>query len=204
MKKSFSFLEMILVIILISIALSISIPKNQKRSNLEMAAKKLIFYLNYTRYIAFLDDKEDIDDDKFLRKLWTLKFQKCSQDIGGLYFVVYSDHDTKTTHFKKSDCLKDPLSNKYLYSNYDCVANNNESKYILLTKQYGITDINVSCNTTSTLGQISFANDGEIYSDLSHLTKISNPCTITLYDKNNHHISIIVEPHTGFSYIHNL
>jgi len=130
-----------------------------------------------------------------------MKFQNCSKSIGGLYFVVYSDTDISTSHFKKADCLKDPLSNKYLYSNWDCNPSQDESKYILLTKQYGISKVDLTCNTTSTIGQISFDSNGSIYSSLGNDPKeIKKRCYLNLFDKDDKNITITIEPITGYIY----
>jgi len=202
MKKSFSLIELTIVLTLIAIVLSIAIPK-QKNSKLDLAVDKLVLYLNYTRYIALIDNKYDIDDKEWEKKLWSLKFQRCSKEKDGLYFVVFSDESGGTGAFKKSETLKDPLNNKYLYSGYDCEPSKNESKNILLTKEYNIAKVEVSCNTTSTIGQISFGYDGKIYSSLGmNIKKIMEPCIITLDDFYGNKAKIKIEPETG--YIHKL
>lgn len=196
-KKSFSLLELIFTIILISIIITVAIPK-KNISKLNLARDRILINLSYTRYIAHIDDKFDIKDNEWEKKRWTLKFQHCSSTVGGLYYTIYSDKSGGSAHFKKVDCLKDPLTNKYLYSNSDCVASYDESKYILLTKEYGIDKIEVSCNTTSAIGQISFGYDGKIYSQLgSNIKEILEPCEIKLYDKNST-LSIKIYPKTGF------
>jgi len=206
-KKSFSLLELIFAMVLISIATSQFIPK-KNLSKLNLAANKIILYLKYTRYIAMIDNKYDINDEMWFKERWTLKFQKCSQSIGGLYYVIFSDINHKGSPNKKTECLKDPISNKYLYSNYDCEASKDESKYILLTKEFGVTNIDISCNTTSTIGQISFGNDGKIYSRLGtnpenvDKYEIKDICYINMYDIQENKITIAIEPVTG--YIHKL
>jgi hypothetical protein len=200
MKKSFSTLEVIVVVSLIAIAITVSIPKLSV-SKLQLASDKILIYLNYTRYTAMLDSKYDVDDTEWEKKRWTLKFQNCSNEKDGLYFVVYSDQSGGTAHFKKEETLKDPLNNKYLYSGYDCIPSYDESSDILLTKQYDIVDVDISCNTTATIGQISFGEDGKIYSQLgTNIQAITQPCTIKLTDSKNNFSTIRIEPNTG--YIH--
>lgn len=193
-------MEVLIVLVILSIIASLSYYK-QHSSDLQLATQKIILYLNYTRYISHIDNKKDSQDQEWQKKLWTLKFQNCSSKIGGLYYVVYSDTSGGTSHFKKTECLKDPTSNKYLYSNYDCDASSDESKYILLTKEYGVTKVELSCNTTSSIGQISFGYDGRIYSSLGDNPKeIISPCRLTLYDKDDNNNSIVIEPKTGYIY----
>ena len=120
-----------------------------------------------------------------------------------MYYVVYSDTSGGTAHFKKDECLKDPLTNKYLYSNSNCKASKDESKYILLTKEFDVVKVDISCNSTSSLGQISFGYKSEVYSKLgNNPSKITKTCSIKLYDKDDNFSTIIVEPKTG--YIHKL
>jgi len=112
---------------------------------------------------------------------------------------VYSD----TNHggrANKEECLKEPLTNRYLYSN-GCVEDsvNDKSKHILLTKEYGITKVEVSCYKGSGLGFISFGNDGKVYSRLGDNPKeITTPCKINLYDDKDNMATIIIEPKTGY------
>ena len=194
---------MIFVLIIISIVISQSIPKTQI-SKLNLASDKIILYLNYIRYIAHIDNKFNKMDEEWERKRWTLKFQNCNKKIGGLYYIMYSDMYGGTAHVKKEDTLKDPLNNQYLYSN-GCQEDtlNDKSKHILLTKEYGIEKIDVSCNTSSSIGQISFGYDGKIYSQLgTNIKEIEKSCVIKLIDKENNFQNIVVESKTG--YIHKI
>ncbi|MDC0933376.1 hypothetical protein OAR97_05955 [Arcobacteraceae bacterium] len=121
-----------------------------------------------------------------------------------MYYIVYSDMYGGTAHVKKKDTLKDPLNNKYLYSN-GCTEDtlNDKSKFILLTEEFGINKVDVSCNTTSTIGQISFGYDGKIYSQLgTNIKEIPKKCTIKLFNKENNFKEIAIESKTG--YIHQI
>ncbi len=201
-KKSFSLIELVFIIVIISIISVQFIPKNFK-SNLNQAASKIIVHLKNTRYQAMLDNKFNHSDEFWFRERWTLKFQNCQKSIGGLYYVVYSDSN-HGGHINKTETLKDPLTQKWLYSNYDCIASSDESKDILLTKEYGVTEVEMSCNNTSTIGQISFGYDGQVYTKLgtkstdTYKYAITKPCLITLYDKSDDKVTIEIEPNTGF------
>ena len=201
-KKTFSLIELIFTIVLISIILSQLIPKNNF-SKLQLITNRLILYLKYTRYIALLDDKFDINNNLWFRQRWTLKFQKCKKSVGGLYYLIYSDKN-QGGHVNKNECLKDPVTKRYLYSGYNCIAKANESKYVLITKEFGIIKIDISCNKTKTIGKISFGNDGKVYAKLStksshgYKFEIQNTCYINLYDKNNNKSTIGIQPKTGY------
>jgi len=200
MKKGFSLIEIIFTLMLIAIVTSYTLNKT-KNSKLEIAANKIILYLNFTRYIAFLDNKYDPSRSDWYKSRWTLKFKNCNKSIGGIYYTVYSDTNLGG-RINKTETLKDPLNNQYLYSN-GCKKDNvgDKSKYILLTQQYDVVDVKVSCYKGSGLGYISFGNDGVIYSKLGSNPKVlKSKCTITLIDKHNNKKSIIVEP-TGYCYV---
>ena len=201
-KLSFSLLELIFSIILLTYLVTLFIPKDNT-TKLNLAADKIVLYLKYTRYIAMIDDKYNINDPLWFRERYTLKFQNCSKKVGGLYFIVYSDTNHKGSP-NKSECLKDPITNKYLYSHYDCEASYDESKHILLTKEFNIVDVDISCNETTTLGQVSFDKSGEVYSKLGtsendiNKYKIKEKCNIRIYDINKNSINITIEPETGY------
>jgi hypothetical protein len=204
MKKSFTLIELIFTIIIISITISIIISKPQ-HSNLDLAANRIILYLKHARYLALVDNKYKVDDSMWYKERWTMKFKNCSSKIGGLYFIVFSDKNHKGSA-NKIECAKDPITSRWLYSNWDCNAANDESKYILLTKEYGITKVDISCNSTSTIGSISFGHDGQAYSRLGtkpeevEKYKLTQTCYITLFDKTHNFIKIAIEPETGFIY----
>jgi len=201
-SKSFSLIELIFVIVLVGIISSYFIPKLYT-SQLTQAANKIILHLKNTRYQAMLDNKFNHKDEMWFRERWTMKFQRCQKSVGGLYYVVYSDTN-HGGHINKTETLKDPLTQKWLYSNYDCDASYNESEDILISKQYGVSQVDITCNSTSTIGQISFGYDGVIYTKLgtkssdTYKYALNEKCKIILFDKNNENVTILIEPNTGF------
>lgn len=203
--KAFSILELIFVIFLISLISYTIIPVN-KNQDLEQASSRLLLYLKQTRYQALTNDMFSLEDKLWFKKRWSLKFFSCNKNVEGIYYLIYSDKN-KTGQIKKSHTLKDPLSKKYIYSFHTCKETQDSSKYVLLTKEFNIVDVKVSCNSTKSLGQISFGSDGRVYSKLSshedeaYKYEIKKPCKITLVHKNGTSKSIIVENSTGYSYI---
>lgn len=111
----------------------------------------------------------------------------CDSSVGGIYYVVYKDENLKGSP-NKTECVVDPVSKKYLYSNNDCVATEDEDHRILITKEYDISKIIVSCNQTTTIGQLAFGRFGEVYTKLSDSSTdnlLKEDCFIDLYNKNN-------------------
>jgi hypothetical protein len=203
MKKSFSLLEIILVISLIGFLYTMFLPKT-KINHIDELSSKLSLYLTHLRYKALIDDKYDSKDSLWHKKRWTIKFLRCRESVGGIYYTIYSDKN-KSGHPSAEDSLKDPLTNKNIYTSNICNENSLNSKYVLLTKEFGISDVQISCNETTSLGQLSFGSDGEIYSKLSAFNnesneyKIDKPCSIKLISKENDSREIVIYPNTGYN-----
>jgi hypothetical protein len=117
--------------------------------------------------------------------------------------MIYSDEDLNGK-IRKVESLKDPLTNDYLYS-FQCTKDNiyDKSKFLLISQEYDIVKVNISCNKTSTVGQLSFDINGELHSKLSAKInekdkyKIIKPCTIEIIDKNNNYEIITIHDTTG-------
>ena len=205
MKKSYFLLEIVLAISLIAFLYTLFIPKN-KINNLEKLTNKISLYLSYTRFKAFIDDKFDSEDNLWHKKRWTIKFFRCRETEDGIYYSIYSDNN-KSGHPSAEDSLKDPLTKKNIYSSNYCKENNSNSKYVLLTKSFGITDVNISCNETTSLGQLSFGSDGKVYSKLSNYEnesseyEIKEHCNIKFFTKDGKNKEIIIFPETSYSKI---
>lgn len=205
MKKSFSLLELIFALTLISLTTLFIINQPTKAiDRLELAANRLILYLKQTRYQAMLEDFHNKKEDEWHKKRWTFKFFNCRKDVGGIYYVIYSDRNMLGKP-NKDESLKDPLTNRYIYSSNYCKENSDTSKYVLLTKEFGVTQVNVSCKSETNLGQLSFGSDGKVYYKLStdkkpELYEINTPCKIELIDKDENKKVIAIENETGYIY----
>ena len=205
MKKSYFLLEIVLTISLIAFLYTLFIPKN-RINNLEELTNRISLYISYTRFKAFTDDKFNLKDNLWHKKRWTIKFFRCRESEDGIYYSIYSDNN-KSGHPSAEDSLKDPLTKKNIYSSNYCKENNSNSKYVLLTKSFGITDVNISCNETTSLGQLSFGSDGKVYSKLSNYEnesseyEIKEPCNIKFFTKDGKNKEIIIFPETSYSKI---
>ena len=205
MKKSYFLLEIVLTISLIAFLYTFFVPKN-KINNLEELTNRISLYLSYVRFKALINDKFDLDDNLWHKKRWTIKFFRCRESVGGIYYSIYSDKN-KSGHPNAEDSIKDPLTRKNIYSSNYCKENNSNSKYVLLTKIFGITDVNISCNETTSLGQLSFGSDGKVYSKLSNYENESNeyeikePCSIKFVQKDGKNREIVIFPDTSYSKI---
>jgi type II secretory pathway pseudopilin PulG len=207
MKRSYSLFEIILTVLLLSILYTIFIPKF-KVNNLEELTNRISLYISFVRYKALIDDKYNPNNDLWHKKRWSLKFFRCRDEEDGIYYSIYSDNNESGIP-GANDSLKDPLTQKNIYSSNYCKENNSNSKYVLLTKNFEIKDVKISCNETSSLGQISFGADGKIYSKLSNNQngaseyEITQSCSIKFISKDNKNKEIIINPKTGYSSITN-
>ncbi|RXK12416.1 hypothetical protein CP965_07470 [Halarcobacter mediterraneus] len=205
MKNSFSLIETIVVIFLILLISSMTFTKI-KEDKLTNALKRLELYIKQTRYQSLIDNKNNLNDSLWHKKRWTLKFFNCKEEVGGLYYVIYSDTN-KTGHPNQNESLIDPLTKKRVYTTNNCNYHENRSKYVLLTKEFNIKEINMNCNSTSTIGQISFGSNGKVYTKLStnenefDKYELINRCEIKFTDKIGRYKILIVEAKTGYSYI---
>ena len=114
MKKSFSLLEIILTILLIALIYTMFLPKNKINYTNEIIIR-LELYISYVRYKALIDDKFDSKGNLWYKKRWTIKFFRCRESVGGIYYAIYSDNN-KSGHPGIEDSLKDPLTQKNIYS----------------------------------------------------------------------------------------
>ena len=177
-------------------------PKSH-HTKLDLAINQLKTHLQLTRKLALQDDKFDEDNDYWHRKRWTLKFRNC-KNRSGIYYIIYSDKNGKG-HPNKGESIKDPLTHKYLFSSYKCEPNQDESKYILLSKEYDIDKVYMSCNHTKSLGQISFGSDGTPYYKLStkssqaYKYELKRACEVRLSSQDGSR-SLYIEPTTGYIY----
>ncbi len=200
MKKSFSLIEVIFIISLLGIIATYGLPKNNI-SKIKLAKNQLLLHLKYTRYIAMLDNKYDLEKALWYKQRWNMKFLNCQESIGGIYYAIYSDEDMNG-QISKEETLQDPLTNEYIYS-YQCTKDSlyDKSKFVLLSETYGVDFIDISCNETSTIGQIIFDHDGKVYTKHNENIEkyeIKEPCTIKLSNKNNENEIITIYPNSGF------
>jgi type II secretory pathway pseudopilin PulG len=203
-KKTFTLLELLLIISLLGFLYTAFIPKTQI-NKIDELTNRLVLYLKQTRYQSFIDDKYSNSDDYWHKKRWTLKFFRCRKSVGGIYYSIYSDRNS-SGHPSIDDSLKDSLTLKNIYSTNHCKENINNSKYVLLTKNFNIKSVAISCNETTALGQLSFGSDGKIYSRLSNIPndsdsfEIMNHCRIKLTDNMDEERNIVLESNTGYIY----
>lgn len=202
MKKSFFILELIIILIIFSIIYStIYIKDSTYKFNLFVS--KIELYLNFLRYKALIDDKTDLKNSTWHKQRWTMKFLRCRENEGGgVYISIYTDINEEG-HTNNEEALKDPLTNRYITNSNFCKDDDKYSSFTLL-RNYNVKSVDMSCNSTTSLGQISFGEDVRVYSRLSNVDnetyeyEITKPCSIKFTSDNNYEKEIIIYPKTGF------
>ena len=155
MKKSFSFIELIIVIIVIGI-LYTSVNFSIKDTALEQAAQQIMSHINYTRFIAIKDNKmqyypinnsaTEMNRSKYwFKQWWQIRFSQ--RDNGEYFYEVFSDlpSSKENTNFDRvgdlvNEFAINPLNYKYLDANY---GSNNDEK-LNITKYYGIKVVKIN------------------------------------------------------------
>lgn len=199
-KPSFTLIELLLVIIVVGLISTIPLI-NKETYTLEQAAKQIKLHIETTQLNSLKNDSFTYDDVEYYKEWWKIKFMRCKNN-SGLYYVVYSDKD-RNGYIKREECALDPLTKTKLYSNNDCIATDDESKIVLLTELYNIDKVDISCNNTSSIGEIVFDYKGRAHSKISDDEKriyknlLDEKCTISLYSRDLKSISLEIEPQTG-------
>ncbi|OCM00162.1 hypothetical protein AAX29_00160 [Aliarcobacter thereius] len=202
MKRSFLLIEIVVALILVSIVYSQFFLKNSNEK-IDLFVEKLEVYLNFLRYKALIDDKRDFENRFWHKQRWSIKFLRCRENEGGgIYMSIYSDNNA-LGHTNFEEALKDPLTNRLITSSNFCKNNPKNSPFSIL-KNYDIQNVELSCNSTSSLGQISFGENGRIYSRLSNLEEdyfsyeITKVCKMSFTTKESYKREIEIYPKTGY------
>ena len=200
-RASFSIIELIFVLLLVGIMVLVSTGKSNL-SKVKLAKQQLHLHLQYLRYIAMLDNKYESDPNiKWYKKRWSLRFENCDSDVGGIFYSIYSD-ESLGGNINKEETLRDPLTNDHIFAT-SCKQDSlyDKSKFVLLTQYYGVQKVEVSCKGTRKIGLIGFGYDGKFYTGFEgdgepYAEKV--PCRITLYDGVGGEESLVIHPKTSY------
>lgn len=203
-RLAFTLLELVFVIVIIGILAVLAMP-NFKGNPLQTAAEQVASHIRYTQHLAMVDDKFDPSDSTWYMKKWQVRFRENSNV---LYYAIYSDKDKdRNINCNATTCDEpaiDPLTKKPLY-----YLASRANKDMLLSTRYGITNIDVSCDTpdsslyTTSLGVIGFDHLGRPYNGIgnnlsgSYNFLMTADCTVTLEHPDGN-ATITIRPETGY------
>jgi len=152
LKRAFTIIELVFVIVVLSILASVAIPR-LNRDYREEVANSIISSLMYTKHMALIDNVTNPLDNRWQRAFWRFGIQSCSDD--GIFYYIASDKNYGG-NINGNESVIDPSNGKIMMGSNTkpCknTINNNASKNIFLTKNYGITDEMISFNNCKPIG----------------------------------------------------
>ena len=199
--RAFTLIELIVVIVILGIVSGVLIPTLHVK-NLAEAANNILSAIRYTQHLAIIDDTFRPNDPYWYSKRWRIVFRQCHHQW--FYMIVYDKNPhnaTGGTFFSIHESAIDPLTKKHYYLNQSsCVPKAYTIQKILLTKEYGISDITFSCKNH----YIGFDEIGRPYNNLygKHGYELMHKdCNITFLSSEGN-FTIVIAQETGFATIH--
>ena len=203
-KNAFTLLELVIVIVVIGILTVIAMPVlNSDETALYNAANQVVSDIRYTQHLALIDAKTDLSSDWFKAR-WQIYFAKDNSGNSHQVYTIYSDLDKDDeAHADMNEIAISPVSQKKMTG--DSLYGNSNISQMDLTGTYGVSKVEFThgCGNSKRLffdhiGR-PLLNNNSLYNDI-----LSSECRIKLTHLNgNTHITIKVEPETGYTCILN-
>jgi len=206
-RMAFSMIELVMVIVVIGILASVSIPNLNKNIRQE-AIDSIISDIVYTKRLALLDNKHNINDVKWQMTYWKWRYTLCSK-TNKVFYSVSSDMNEKGNVNRKESAI-DAYNGKYLYqSNYFCkegaTPSEDDSPRVIISERFGIKNITNGGSCEKEVQSIAFDSFGrphrgvESYSSPNYEFLIKKNCsfTFTFFNKDIKPFTIIIEAITG-------
>ena len=207
MKMAFSMIELVMVIVVIGILASISIPnlnKNIRQDAIDSIKNDII----YTKHLALLDNKHNINDSLWQMTYWKWRYTLCNSS-NKVFYSVSSDMNEKGNVNREESAI-DPSNGRYLYqSNYFCnedaTSNEDDSPKVIISEKFGIKSITNGGSCERDVQSIAFDNFGrphrgiESYSSVNYEYMMKSNCsfTFTFFDEDIKPFTIVIEAMTG-------
>jgi type II secretory pathway pseudopilin PulG len=213
-------IELVFVIVVLGILASLAMGRMDRDIKQE-AAETILSHIRLAQQLALRDNKHRSDNDvNWQTSYWQFSMQRCGNDIA---YIVASDLNMAgggITGIGRTESAINPMDGKYIYS-ADCEnLASNETPSVLLTKQYGIKNSDVSFSGGCNRKQILFDYLGRPhYRNTTYASAINSAptffnnimtldCDFTFVvgvdednDGLNDTFTIRIEAETGYSYI---
>ena len=205
-KKAFTMIELVFAIVVIGILASLAMPRID-RDLVNEASSNILSDIRYTQHLAINDNKHMFNNPQWQRKWWRIGFQKCTVGSGGGWFETVSTDLDMGGDIDAGEEAIDPSNNLPMdVSGNDCAATG-LNKRMLLTKNYGITNIAKNANCNNANMYIGFDYLGRPHSGYlgsnqpNYANYLANDCilTFTMSDATSFQIQITAE--TGHAFI---
>lgn len=184
-RRAFTMIELVFVIVIVGI-ISVMIAPNFQGNNLRQAADQVVSHIRYTQHLAMMDNKFDVNDNKWFRKRWQIRFVQnitngpanCNdEDYPNIWsYMIYSNENFACpggicdNNPNNNELAKNPLDNTQLlsggYNNNICPDNSYNSsdeqsmEAMRLADKYGIQNVTFSGGCRSTTRFVSFDYQG--------------------------------------------
>jgi len=166
-RTAFTMLELIFALVVVAILALLALPRFERDLRQE-ARTNIITALRYTQHLALIDDKLDISDSNWQRKLWKISFVTSTQSNRAFFYTISSDRNNNG-HISKDESAIDPTNGKYIYNNNgDTTIHSDESPTIFIGKQFGINSITFAGGCTAQ--HIAFDQMGRPHSSITTAT----------------------------------
>lgn len=203
LRKAFTMLELIFVIVVVAI-LSITFMGRFDDDRLREAADHVLSQIRYTQHLAMVDDVYDPTDQDWSAERWQIRFQKCNGVDNQFYFIFKDINHGGAAN--KVESAQNPLDGRFMFNDGTCVAQEDESRDVLIGNKYEITGVTVCGDTANRY--LLFDNLGRPYRHTAAGTPssaydgyLTNDCDINLTTSKGETIIIRVAAETGFAYI---
>jgi len=206
-KLGFSMIELVMVIVVIGILASVAVPR-YKINIRQNAIDSIISDIIYTKQLALIDDKHNIDDSRWQTTYWKWRYTLCSA-TDKVFYSVSSDMNEKG-NVNRSESAIDTHNGKYLYqSNYFCkkgaTSSKDDSPRVIISQKFGIKSILNGDNCRKNIQGIGFDNWGrphagvESYSSVNYEFIMKKDCSFTFsfFDESIDSFTIVIEAITG-------
>jgi len=215
MKKAFTLLELVFVIVVIGILAAIIIP-NTKTNPLQEAATQLVSHIRYTQHLAMMDDKFNVNNNKWYKERWQLIFSNGAETGNQEAYSIFADTaGTSTGNVNPSEVALNPQnSNQLMSGGFSGAANAlnithddfTGMRKLNLGRSYGVTNVtfNDGCSTARRIAfdylgrpiQGNLRTTTSVYHTTSQRLVVDD-CNIVLTDGIDN-ITITIRPETGY------
>ena len=213
-KSAFTMIELVFVIVVLGILASLAMGRMDRDLRQE-AAETILSHIRLAQQMALSDNKHlpdnNVNRDKWQTAYWQFVLRPCGGDWS---YRVGSDTSLAggASGLGKTESAINPIDGKYLWAQNCTNLANNESPSVLLTKKFGIDNINLtpSCGNRiiafDYLGRPHFDTNYDSTPDFRNILTRDCSLTFTLStdqdnDGNPDNFVITIEKETGHAFI---
>jgi len=212
-KSAFTMIELVFVIVVLGILASLAMGRMDRDLKQE-ASEHILSHIRLTQQLALRDNKHQFNNDlNWYTRYWQMEYLQC--DNGDYFYRVgsHTNHPNWGIDVKEEAAI-DSIDGRYIWADELCTPENDTSKNVLLTKNFGITNI-INSGGCAAVNDIGFDYLGRPYNgiaqpvtaDFSNIMTTDCNLTFTMSidednDGNDDQFIITIESETGHSFIY--